>query len=243
MSKQITVLDTSPALLITPPSEAKTIQPASDSPPYKPPPQFEPALPSDFEKLIEPWKDKSIALNPPLGKESLIFAPPTDASLVLARFFLESQMVDVPAGKFWSGCKQDPIGCPPEQLYKQMFVKDFKIAQTEVTVAQYKQCVDSGQCSSKGLTLPRYKSSDGKEQEHPGEASTCNWGKTGKEQHPMNCISWQQAEAFCRWVGKRLPKETEWEKAARGTDGRAYPWGAKEPDKGGSVANGSNTYF
>lgn len=100
-------------------------------------------------------------------------------------------------------------------------VAGFEIDATEVTVAQYRACVRAGRCSIEHV--------DG------GDATAnlrpyCNYYKSGTGLRPINCISWYQARAYCSWVGKRLPTSAEWEYAARGTDGRRYPWGNVRPD-------------
>ena len=92
-------------------------------------------------------------------------------------------------------------------------VPTFDITRTEVTVAQYAQCVNSGFCSPPAS-------------DHDG----CNWGLAGFEQHPVNCVTWYQASQFCEWFGGRLLTEAEWEFAARsGGDSRDFPWGMDKP--------------
>ena len=137
-------------------------------------------------------------------------------------------MVRVPAGKFLMGCNEqvDEDCLDDEKPGKVVELKAYEIDATEVTVAQYAACVAAKKCSADGLTMPFV---DGKDD--PKLASYCNWQKKNRQQHPINCVDWSQAEAYCKSVGKRLPTEAEWERAARGTDGFKYPWGNTSPYK------------
>jgi len=120
-----------------------------------------------------------------------------------------SIMVHVLAGEFLMGSKGDPDADNDEYPQHTVYVSDFWIDKTEVTNAQYRKCVEAGTCRA---------------------PTTCDWGEptysgSSKADHPVVCVSWHDAKTYCEWAGKRLPTEAEWEKAARGTDARRYPWG------------------
>ena len=109
-------------------------------------------------------------------------------------------MVFVPAGDFPYG-----PGSTEEVPEQRASVDAFWIDRTEVTNRQYAMCVAEGGCDE-----PGYRTAF----EDPTRAD-----------HPVMWIGLREAEAYCRWAGARLPREIEWEKAARGCDGRVYPWG------------------
>ncbi len=112
-------------------------------------------------------------------------------------------MVEVPAGAFTMGCGAcDADEAPAHQVVLARFTVDV----TEVTRAAYGACVDDGACDA-----------------------PAGFDAVSLPQRPMTSLSWAQATAFCAHLDKRLPTEAEWEKAARGDDGRAYPWGDDAP--------------
>lgn len=127
------------------------------------------------------------------------------------------EWVSIPGGTFKMGSDN---GHPNELPVHKVAVKGFEMSKTEVTVEQYKACMDAGECSK------------------PDEYDYCNWGKTGREKHPINCVNWYQAAAFAEWEGGRLPSEAEWEYAARSAGKNlTYPWGNDEPTCEKAVMN------
>jgi len=111
------------------------------------------------------------------------------------------------------GCNEavDTWCLDDETPYHEVMLSGYYMDKTEVTVDQYEGCMTAGSCTAP-LTDGDY----------------CNWGASGRGSHPVNCVTWAQADEYCAWAGKRLPTEAEWEKAARGTDGRMYPWGNED---------------
>src|SRR5262245_1723122 len=159
-------------------------------------------------------------------------APAAPAKQAPAAAPSSAPMIPLAAGSFLMGCNVsvDKECGSDESPGGDRNLPAFEIDRTEVTVAQFAACVAGGVCSSYGLDMPYYGGSD-----HPEFAEFCNWQK--RDDHPINCVTWEQAGIYCRWAGKRLPTEAEWEKAARGTDGRKYPWGNDGFDKPTKVAN------
>jgi formylglycine-generating enzyme required for sulfatase activity len=88
----------------------------------------------------------------------------------------------------------------------------------EVTAGQYQSCQAAGACTPPDTPEPDVR-----------WTWFCTGGQKDKETHPINCLDWNQATAFCAWRGARLPTEAEWEYASRGSDGRTYPWGNAAP--------------
>jgi formylglycine-generating enzyme required for sulfatase activity len=132
-----------------------------------------------------------------------------------------SKTVTIPAGSFSMGCNTGVDNeCRPDELPTHTVNLDaFDVDVTEVTQAQYYECVQAGVCL----------------------APTCDWDPCAlRKNHPVVCIDRDDAVTYCRWQNKRLPTEAEWEKAARGTDGRKYPWGNDPIDCTRSNMDGCN---
>lgn len=112
-------------------------------------------------------------------------------------------MVAIPAGEFIRGSNERLADEGPQY---RLNVPAFMIDIYEVTHLQYKHFIDATKRRSpdhfRNRTFP-----------------------DGKADHPVTFVSWDDANAYCEWAGKRLPTDVEWEKAARGTDGRSFPWG------------------
>jgi formylglycine-generating enzyme required for sulfatase activity len=114
-----------------------------------------------------------------------------------------STMVTVPGGTMTLGALDQDNNHPYSST-----VATFLMDVGEVTVSAYASCTT---CTM------------------PDTGEYCTWNASGKEEHPINCVDWQQATDFCSSTGKRLPTEEEWEYAARYDDARDYPWGSTAP--------------
>jgi serine/threonine-protein kinase len=196
---------TAEAITVATPTTTRTLAPAPTATPTKMPP-VEPTRTPTATPTKKPTATPTHTRTPTPRPSTPTFTPtPTPMP-----------MVHVPAGEFTMGssdaelnhalalCSEDlGGGCDlhwfeDERPQHTVYLDAFYIDQFEVTNAYYQQCVKAGACRALG---------------------------TGGDQHPVTFVSWHDADKYCRWVDKRLPTEAEWEKAARGTDGRVFPWG------------------
>ena len=123
------------------------------------------------------------------------------------------EMVSIPGGSFEMRDREDSVT-----------VASFEMDRTGVTVAAYRACVEAGKCPA-GQTTGYWSY-----REQASVTPHCNWGRSGRDNHPMNCVDWNAAKTYCEAQGKRLPTEAEREWAARGgEEGRIYPWGNEAP--------------
>jgi len=115
------------------------------------------------------------------------------------------EMVYIPPGVFTMG---DNNGDNDEKPVHKVHLNGYYISKYEITQIQYKKFIEQTK-----RKIP-----------------SCDWSPVNKPNYPVVCVDWNDAKAFCAWAGGRLPTEAEWEKAARGTDARKYPWGNSEPN-------------
>jgi formylglycine-generating enzyme required for sulfatase activity len=136
--------------------------------------------------------------SPAPSATSVTSAAASVAEAAVLQAALEVAMVRVPAGTYKVGLKE-PNQHPVQGLpLKKVETPGFELDVTEVTVAAYATCVDAAACTKDGMSDER-----------------CNWDKPQLSEHPINCVAFKQAAAYCTWAGKRLPTDDEWEIAFR----------------------------
>lgn len=167
----------------------------------------------------------------PTSAPGEVVAPPATA----AGSRCPEGMVLISGGKFFMGSDNvDDRALASSRPAHQVEVADFCMDVHEVTVAAYTKCSATGECkrAHREAFWPQgTMKAAAWEAARAAYSPLCNDGQAGREQHPVNCVTWDEARRYCELQGKRLPAEAEWEYAARGSDGRVYPWGDEVPDE------------
>jgi len=162
---------------------------------------------------------RSPALPPAVPAPSVALPPPPSPAPTCP-----DEMVYVPGGQFFMGSDD---GMEKDKPSHNVRLSPFCIGIYEVTTSKYLACSDTGRCKRasrvdewQGITAAQRKTYD----------PLCNINDpVAHAQEPINCVDWDRAQNYCQATGGRLPTEAEWEFAARGSDGRQYPWGDEPP--------------
>ncbi len=146
---------------------------------------------------------------PPSSTNSVTDIKPVAGSVL--RWVDLSDFVYVPAGEFIMG--EDSTSSTDHSPARSVMLESFWIQQAEVTNQQYSQCVAAGKCTAPNkVSKTKYR-----------------YGANTYENFPVVGVSWNQAQEYCTFIEARLPTEAEWEKTARGVEGKTYPWGNNKP--------------
>lgn len=168
-----------------------------------------PGLPSLTPRAAATSTGSAAPLEPGLTQPVAALPLPSTAEGV-GRTIVSDQdgmtLVYVPVGDFWMGsdANRDRDTESNEEPIHRVYLDAFWIDKTEVTNAMFNRCIQDGVCA-------------------PGT-------QEGGDDNPVVNVRWEHARTYCEWAGRQLPTEAQWEKAARGTDARIYPWGNQSPD-------------
>lgn len=132
----------------------------------------------------------------------------------------------VPGGRFYRGSDEEAPALAAARPAHPIRLEAYCLDEREVSLADYRRCSQQGKCK-RAFRRSAWK---GAKAEHQAAySSLCNENYADRGQHPVNCVTWHQAREYCEVKGFRLPQEAEWEFAARGADGRVFPWGDQNP--------------
>jgi len=164
--------------------------------------------------LLLPWMLAATAC----WEGAAVAGAAADGEWPAAHILLDNEWVSIPPGSFLMG-KQGMAWSEPVHLVS---LEAFQLTRTEITVAQYAACVEDGACDPPAFL-----------------DENCNWDLADRDDHPINCVTWNQAVAFCSRIDGRLPSESEWEYAARSAGATSrYPWGEQDATCARAIMDG-----
>ncbi|MEI7529151.1 MAG: formylglycine-generating enzyme family protein [Elusimicrobiota bacterium] len=191
-------------------------------------------IPSDLRDAVADNREFSTAVpavenkgNIPASKGYVVENAPAPGAPV--------EWVEIAGGRFMMGTDSEDKKFTDAKPAHQVFVKDFQLSRTPVTVEQYGECVAKAKCTEPGTekvpgSKPPHYDYWHMNADEVNFTAYCNWKVKGHEQYPVNCVSFKQATDYAKFADARLPTEAEWEYAATGGGrNQKYPWGNDNP--------------